>query len=166
MTVACVLAALALASTASANQATTIIEKCLHGEPFGGYSQSAYRQALKAMPTEAIEYSPCENLIRKAEEAAAGGGGSGGAAGAAAPNTPLPLSPAEQRAVKSAHSGGSTAVQIGGEPIHPGVVHANIASAVNTLPRSLLAVLAFLLAGALALVAGEVYKRVRASRDG
>ncbi len=68
------LAMLGLASTAMANQAQTILEKCGHSEPFSGYSQKAYREALKQMTTTGIEYGECESLIRKAEEAAAGGG--------------------------------------------------------------------------------------------
>jgi hypothetical protein len=156
-------ALLVCAPPAQASEAQAIIEKCGHGESFGGYSQSAYREALKDMPTEVREYSPCENLIRKAELAAAGGGG---AAAVGASNVALPLTPSEQRAVQSAHRNGSAPVQVDGETIRPGVVHADIASVVNTLPGSLLAVLSFMLAGALVLAAGEVRKRVRARRDG
>jgi hypothetical protein len=159
------IALLAGAPAAQANEAQTIIEKCTHGEPFGGYSQNAYREALKQMPTEVIEYSPCVNLIRKAELAAAGGG-AGPATGAASSNVALPLTPSEQRAVQSAHHSGASPVRVGGVPIRPGVVHADIASAVNALPHSLFAVLALMLAGALVLAVGEVHKRVRARRDG
>jgi hypothetical protein len=158
-------ALLAGASSAWASEAHTIIEKCGHGEPFSGYSQNAYRQALKQLPTEVSEYTDCPNLIRKAELAAAGGG-AGSATGAASSNVALPLTPSEQRAVQSAHSNGSAPVQVGSKPIRPGVVHADIASAVNTLPHSLFAVLAFLLAGALLLAVGEVRKRVSARRHG
>jgi hypothetical protein len=153
------------APSAQASEAQKIIEKCGHKEPFGGYRQSAYREALKQLPTEVSEYTDCENLIRKDELAAAGGGGGAGAPGVSA-SVLLPLTPSEQRAVQSAHRNGSTPVRVGNEPIRPGVVHANIASAVNTLPHSLFAVLALMLAGALLLVVGEVRKRVRARRDG
>jgi hypothetical protein len=163
------LAAIALligAPAAQAGEAQTVLEKCEHGEPFGGYTQNAYREALKHMPTEVIEYTDCANLIRK-DELAAAGGGAGPAASGASSNVALPLSPAEQRAVQSAHHGGGSApVQVGSVPVRPGVVHTDIASAVNTLPHSLFAVLAFLLAGALVLVVGEVGKRVRAGRHG
>lgn len=159
------LALLAGATSAQAGEASAIVEKCAHGQPIGGYSQSAYRQALKQLPTIAIEYSECANEIRKAELAAAGGG-AGVTSASSAPNVPLALTPTERHAVQSAHRNGAAPVQVGSEPIRPGVVHANIASAVNTLPHSLFAVLAFLLAGALALTIGEVGKRVRARRDG
>ena len=157
------LALLAGAPAARASESQTIIEKCGHGEPLGGYTQNAYREALKHMPTEVSEYTDCANQIRKAELAAAGGGGGAPASGVA-PNVALPLTPSEQRAVQSAHHNGSAPVQVGHEPIQPGVVHADIASAVNTLPRSLFAVLAFLIAGALLVAVGEVGKRVRARR--
>jgi hypothetical protein len=159
------LALLSFASSALANQAQRIIEKCGHGEPFSGYSQGAYREALKQMTTTGIEYGECENLIRKAEEAGAGGG-AGATAGTPSSNLALPLTPAERHAVQSAHRSGSAPVQVGSEPVRPGVVHADIASAVNTLPHSLFAVLAFLLVGALLLAAGEVRKRVSSRRDG
>ena len=155
------LALLSFASTAAANQAQRILEKCGHNEPFSGYSQKAYREALKQMSTTGIEYGECESLIRKAEEAAAGGG-TGATTGTPSAGVATPLTPAEQHAVQRAHRDGSTPVQVGGEPVRPGVVHADIASAVNTLPHSLFAVLAFMLAGALALTIGEVRKRVRA----
>jgi hypothetical protein len=152
------------AAAVQASQAQTIIEKCGHGEPIGGFTQNAYREALNHMPTEVSEYTDCPNQIRKAELAAAGGGASAPASGTS-PNVALPLSPAEQRAVQSAHSKGPAPVRIGNEPIQPGVVHADIASAVSTLPRSLLAVLAVLVVGAVTLAVGEVRERVRTRRD-
>lgn len=157
------LVALALAIAAPAalgDVGQTIVNKCGKGEPFGGYTQAQYKEALKDMATGTSEYSNCENEIRKAELAAAGGG-TGGAVGTAAAHSAIALSPAEQKAVQKAHKQGSAPVQVGNEPIRPGVVHANIASAVNNLPDSLFALLALLLAAAAVLVAGEVRKRVR-----
>lgn len=158
------LAMLVLASTAAANQAQTILEKCGHHEPFSGYGQKAYREALKQMTTTGSQYSACEEEIRKAEEAAAGGG-TGAAAGTPSANVASPLTPAERHAVQSAHRNGSTPVQVGSVPVRPGVVHADIASAVNTLPHSLFAMLAFIAAGALLFAIEEVRKRVRSRRD-
>jgi hypothetical protein len=162
--VALALLAFAFASAANANEAQTILEKCGHHEPFSGYSQKAYREALKQMTTTGSQYSECENEIRKAEEAAAGGG-SGTAAGTPSASVASPLTPAEQHAVQSAHRNGSTPVQVGSVPVRPGVVHADIASAVSTLPHSLFAVLALMAAGAVVLAIGEVRKRVRSGRD-
>jgi hypothetical protein len=149
----------------SANVGNKIIEKCMNGEPFSGYTPADYRQALKQMETGSLEYSECGALIRKAELASAGGG-TGTSAGTAASKVALPLTPAEQKALQKARaSQGSPPVKVGNEPIVPGVVHANIASAVNTLPHSLFALLAFLLAGTLVLAVGEVRKRVNARRN-
>jgi hypothetical protein len=158
--------ALAIAApVAIGNVGQTIVDKCGKGEPFGGYTQSQYKEALKDMATGTSEYSNCENEIRKAELAAAGGG-TGSAAGTAASHTAITLSAAERKAVQGAHKRGSAPVQVGDEPIRPGVVHADVASAVNNLPHSLFALLALLLAAAAVLVAGEVRKRVRArNRD-
>ncbi len=152
------------ASTAQASEATKIIERCAHGESIQGFKPSAYREALKQLPTEIIEYlDPCVNQIRKAALASAGGS-SGGPTGGSS-NTPIPLTPAESKAVQSAHKG-APAVPIGNAPIRPGVVHADIASAINKLPHSLFAMLAFLIACALVLIGGEARKRVSARRNG
>jgi hypothetical protein len=157
-------ALLVTASPAQASEATKIIERCVHGESIQGFKPSAYRQALEHMPTIVAEYNdPCVNMIRKAELAAAGGGGGEGGEGGPS-NTPIPLTPAESRAVESAHRHGATPVPVGGSQIRPGVVHADIASAVNKLPHSLFAMLAFLIASALVLLGGEARKRVRARR--
>jgi hypothetical protein len=153
-------------SPAAAGEVQKIIEKCEHAESLGGYSQKAYREALKKLPTEVSEYSECANLIRKAELAAAGGGGGGATVPGASPTVALPLTPTERRAVQRAHHHGSAPVQVAGEPIRPGVVHADISSAVSTLPDSLFAVLALMLACAVALMGREVVKRVRTRHDG
>ncbi len=160
---------LAPASPASADAGANIIERCTHGQPLSGFSQQAYRQALAEMPAEVNEYSECAAQIRKAELAAAGRGGSasnpgGGSAPAAAI---APPSPAEQQTLQAAHtSAGAAPVNVGGQPVVPGVVHANIASAVSSLPTPLLAVLALLLAGAVALLARAIQGRVRLRREG
>lgn len=155
------------ASSASAGAGSKIVEKCAQGQPFGGYNQNAYREALKHLPTEVSEYSDCANLIRKAELAAVGGGGPSPATETSAPNVPLALTAPEQRALQRAHhSAGSKPVQVGSKPIEPGVVQANISSAVNKLPHSLFAVLALMLVGALGLGGREVYQRVNARRNG
>jgi hypothetical protein len=50
---------------------------------------------------------------------------------------------------------------VGNQIIRPGVVHADIASALSSLPNPLLAILAFLLACALTLAGGTLRNRVR-----
>jgi hypothetical protein len=156
-----VLALLAVTPAARADVGETIIQRCTHGQSLAGFSQSAYRQALKELSADAEEYTDCSALIRAAQLAAAGGTGGGGAALA----VPIAATPAEQRAlVRAAHVGGAP-VKVGAQVIHPGVVHANIASALSTLPTPLLAVTAFLLACLIALAGGALRNRIRARRS-
>ena len=146
------------AAAANADIGMQIIERCTHGKSLGGFSQQAYRRALQEMPTEVEEYSDCGNLIRRAQLAAAGGrGGSGGGPAAVA----TPLSPSERRSLSRVPKTGATPLRVGGQLVHPGVVHA---SALSSLPAPLLAILAFLLACALALGGRTVRNGVRAHR--
>lgn len=160
---------LTLIPPALASEGSTIIEHCAQGRSLGGFSQNGYREALKQLATGTIEYSPCATLIRKAELAAtlggaSGAGNNGGELAGATSNTPIPLTPAEQQAVLSAHKHGSTPVLVDGKTIKPGVVHANLASTASTLPTSLLAVLAMAIGGTLLFALGETLKRARARR--
>ena len=101
-------------------------------------------------------------MIRQAQLAAAGGGSSGSSGAEAL--TPVAATPAEQRSISRAARAGSAPVRLGGQVVNPGVVHADIASALSSLPSPLLAILAFLLA-CLALVAGgAVRNRFRGRR--
>jgi hypothetical protein len=157
------LALLSIVAPADADVGASIIERCTHGQSLSGFSQQAYRRALQELPTEVEEYSDCANLIRKAQLAAAGGQGGGGAGGGGAGG--IPLTPAERGALAHASKAGGVPVQVGGQAVRPGVVHADIASALSSLPTPLLATLAFLLACA-ALVAGRSFRnRVRTHRS-
>jgi hypothetical protein len=153
-----------LTATASADIGTKIIERCTHGKSISGYSQQAYRRALQELPTEVEEYSDCANLIRRAQLALVGGGL--GSAGAAPPPPPTPLSASERNALNEVPKTGAGPLRVGGHVVHPGVVHANISSAFSSLPDSLLALLAFLLACAAALGGRAIRKAVRAHRAG
>jgi hypothetical protein len=144
---AAVLVALSAAAPASAGPTTKILETCAEGRIPSGYSQPAYNKALRQMPPELSEYSDCSDLIHKAQLAAATGGGAGGPGGDASPASAVtPPTPAERRTLEHVSHFGNAPVQVGDEPISPGVVHVNIASALSTLPTPLLALLAFLLA--------------------
>ena len=164
-------ALLVLASPPAARAAVgaTIIERCTHGQSLGGFSQQDYRRALQELPTEVEEYSECGNLIRRAQLAAAGGAGGLGAGAGAGPGSgapvPLPLTPAERSALRHIAQTGSAPQLVGNEVVSPGVVHASVASAVSTLPNSLLALLAFLLACALVLAGRALRNRVHARRS-
>ena len=157
------LAALALmlvfTAQAGADVGATIIERCTHHQSLSGFSQQDYSKALRELPTEVEEYSDCGSLIRRAQLASASGG-----PGSAGATVATPLTPAERstlsRALKAA-----TPVRVGGQVVSPGVVNANIASALSSLPGPLLALLAFLLACALVLAGGAIRNRVRARRS-
>jgi hypothetical protein len=155
-------ALLSPASPAGASAVTTIVERCVSGQPLSGFSQQEYREALANLPTEVEEYSNCANLIRHAELAAAGGGS--GAESASAAAAPVPLTPTERTALNSVPKVGVAPIQVGNQVVRPGVIHADIASAVNTLPSPLLAILAFLFVCALLLAGRAIGNRVRARR--
>jgi hypothetical protein len=160
---------LGVAPPAGANSTSKILEACGEGRVPSGYSQQAYNQALKQMPPYLSEYSDCADLIHKAQLASARGGpgagpggpGEAGGSGSAAVAAPTP---AERHTLESVPHSGSTAVQVGGEAIHPGVVHADIASAFSTLPTPLFALLAFLLTCALLILGATIRNHVRARR--
>lgn len=160
-----VLALLGAASSAGASEASEIVHRCTHGESLSGFSQKAYRKALRELTSVAHEYSDCEELIHKAQLASAGrhGGGLGGPSGPGGGSTPLALSPGEQRAVQSAHRGPAP-VALGNKLVTPGAMHVNLSSALNSLPTPLLTMLAFLLAAAATLAGGDLRNRVRARR--
>ncbi len=145
---------------AGADVGETIILRCTHGESLSGFSQSAYRKALKELSADAEEYTNCASLIRQAQLAAAGGGtGSAGETAAA-----LPTSPAEQRSIAQAAHIGAAPVGLGGQIVHPGVVHTDIASALSSLPAPLLATIAFILASLIVFGAGALRNRFRGRR--
>jgi hypothetical protein len=156
--------ALASAPAALADVGETIIQRCTHGQSLSGFPPRAYARALKELSADAEEYTDCASLIRQAQLAAAshrGGGGSAEAPGAVA----TAATPLEQRSIAHAAKAGSEPVRLDGAVVNPGVVHASIASALSTLPAPLLAILALMLAGLLALAVGAVRKRVRAGRS-
>jgi hypothetical protein len=154
------------ASVAMADTGTKIIERCTHGQSLSGFSQKDYRRALAELPTEVEEYSDCANLIRHAQLAAAGGGGAGGGSAGGGSPLPTPISPAEQSSLAGASKASSGPLRIGGASVQPGVIDANVSSAFSSLPASLLAVLAFLLACAAALSGRSIQKAISDHRTG
>lgn len=159
---------LVIATPARADVGEKIIIKCTHAESLSGFTQKDYEKALKELETSSEEYTGCANLIHRAQLAAAGsrggstgGGGGGGSTGGGIATATAPATPTERKDLNSAAQSGSAPLRVGNQIIHPGVVHADIASAFSSLPNSLLAILAFLLACALALAGGVLHNRVR-----
>ena len=160
------------AASARADIGEKIIIRCTHAESLSGFTQKDYEKALKELETSSEEYTGCANLIHQAQLAAAGarggsaGGGPGSTGGGVATAT-APATPTERKDLNhAASSGGGVPLQVGDQVIRPGVVHANIASAFSSLPNSLLAILAFLFACALALAGGVLRNRVRDRHNG
>ncbi|HST56527.1 MAG TPA: hypothetical protein VLJ42_11645 [Solirubrobacteraceae bacterium] len=171
------LSALWLPAPASADVTSTIISQCAHGQTPSGFSQAAYRKALQKLPTEVGEYSDCVKLIHRAQIATATGASSRsstsgasalpGTAGADTSGAALstPITSVERTALSRAHRGGSAPVQVDGAVVHPGVVHADIASAFSSLPTPLLVILLLLLVSALLLGGAILRNRVRTRRN-
>lgn len=154
---------MSFAGPARADVGEEIIRRCTHGESLSGFSQAAYRQALKELSAGTEEYSNCAQLIRQAQLAAAGagrGGGSGGSSATPGASSATPT-PAERQAITHASSAGAAPLQVGAQTIHPGVVHADIASALSSLPTPLLATVAFLTICLLAAAGAGIRNRIR-----
>ena len=141
----------------------TIILRCTHNQSLAGFSQAAYRKALKELSADAEEYSPCAGIIRQAQLAAAVGARGGGSP-VSESATPLAASPSVARSLRSAAHTGSAPVAVGGSVVHPGVVHADVASALSSLPTPLLATLAVLLACLLGVAGNALRSRIRGRR--
>jgi hypothetical protein len=161
-----VLLALLLAATpASADEGHKIIRLCAEGKSLSGFPPSAYSQALKEISATTEEYSECGQLIRQAQAAAASSKHGSGAPVATPLAGPVQATPAEQRSIALAASSGSAPVNLGTGEVHPGVVHANVASALSTLPTPVLVLLAFLLACLAAYCVSLARKRIRGERS-
>ena len=135
--VALLIAARARASPpAHADVGEQIILRCTHGQSLSGFSQSAYRQALKELSADTEEYSACGQQIRQAQLAAAAGGrGSGGGAGRSAPHRSRspPRPPTARDRARPASAAPDRSSWAARSSI-PGVVHADVASALSSLP--------------------------------
>jgi hypothetical protein len=150
-----------IAPPAEANVGETIIQRCTHGQSLSGFSQQAYSEALKDLTADAREYTECGSLIRQAQLAAASGRGSGGGAAV----TPIAPTPAEQRAIAHARQSGPLPILVGSSVVHPGVIHADVASAFSSLPTPLLATVIFLIACLLLVAGGVARNHIRVRRS-
>jgi hypothetical protein len=152
---------LSASPAAQADVGQKIIRLCAQGKSLAGFPPGDYAKALKEISATTEEYSECGQLIRAAQQAAASGKGSGSSGGGSGLPQAVTVTPAEQRSIAGAAKSGSAPVSLGGQVIHPGVVHANIASAFSTLPAPLLALLGFVLVCLLALAARPLRDRIR-----
>jgi hypothetical protein len=158
---AAAVALLWIAPPAGADVGETIIQRCTHGQSLAGFTPAQYRRALQELGADAEEYTDCAALIRQAELGAAG---SRGSAEAPAGVAPIAATAAEQQSIRHAARAAS-GVPVGNQLIRPGVVHADIASAVSSLPAPLMAIIAFLLASLTLVTGGALRNRIRARRS-
>jgi hypothetical protein len=156
--------AMSAAPAAQADVGSQIITRCLNNQSLAGFPQSAYSKALQELSATAEEYSDCAALIRQAQRAASGRSGLAAGGASAAPLAVIAATPTERRAIARAAKTAEPVSLGDGEVVHPGVVHANIASAFSTLPTPLLAVLALMLAGLLVLGGTLLRNRARGKR--
>lgn len=156
---------MAAAAPASADDTGhKIIRLCAEGKSLAGFPPSAYAKALKEISPTTEEYSECGQLIRQAQAAAASGKPTSGASSGAGLSAPVQATPAEQQSIANAAHSGSAPVEVGDSAVHPGVVHADVASAFSTLPTPVLVLLAFLLACLVVVGGGFARKRMRGGR--
>jgi hypothetical protein len=166
-TLAAALTLLALTGVAPAQAdiGETIILRCTHRESLSGFTQAQYRKALRELGADAEEYSDCSSLIRRAQVAAAshhgGSGGSGSSGAAEAASTPIEATPEETQALANASRVRPGALAVGDRSVRPGVIHA---ASVSSMPKPLLATIAFMLAGLLALGARGLRNIIRDGR--
>lgn len=167
--IVCLLAAALALGGAAPSQADVgqkIIRLCAEGKSLSGFPPSDYAKALKEISATTEEYSDCGQLIRQAQLAASSGRAAPSIAGIGGVPQSIAATPAEQRALEAAAGSAPPPVQLEGQSVRPGVVHADIASALSSLPTPVLALLAFLLALLLVLGGGVLRKRIRERRAG
>jgi peptidoglycan DL-endopeptidase CwlO len=187
--VAAAMVALTCSASANASVANHILELCTEGKSIAGFTEKQYREALEQIEIQNIEYSECPEVIYEAERESAsspqhhgssepgsktgggGGGGSGGGesgGGGSSGEAPFEPTAEEQHAIEQAQVRSPGPIAVGGsgaEPIHPGVVHANVDSALNSLPTPLLAVLAALLALIVSVTGIEAQRRMKLAEE-
>lgn len=171
--VACLLAVLVGAPAALADSTRTkILQECQDGRLTGDYTSRQIRDALNNIPDDIDQYSDCRDVLRNALLNQAGnsgnnggggggtggggggigGGGTGGDSGGGQPLTPS--TDADRQAIDQAATGGGQPLQIAGRDVTPGEGDVR-----NSLPTTLLVVLALLAVAAAAALAPFARRR-------
>lgn len=164
---ALVLALLASASPAAATNYHDAIRDCFDdGQLEGHYTRHVLQQALSHLPADQVEYSDCNDVLRRAITASGTRGG-GGSASPSIPGNPQLATPSGAQAAspqdlgnlnsQTSHPGanGPPRVDLSGSPITPAAAHFDS----NKLPSSLLASLIAL--GVVSAIAGLLVIRRR-----
>jgi hypothetical protein len=172
---ACLLAVLLGAPAAFADSTRTkILQECQDGRLTGSYTSAQIRDALEHIPDDVDQYSDCRDVLRRALLSQAsnsgnndgnnnGGGGGGAGASGGGPTAggsggePLtPSTDADRKALDEAAGSGGQPIQIAGRNVTPG--EGNLR---NSLPTTLLVVLALLAVAAVAALAPPVKRHAQ-----
>ncbi len=169
--VACLLAVLVGAPAALADSTRTkILQECQDGRLTGDYTSRQIRDALNNIPDDIDQYSDCRDVLRNAllnqagnsgNNGGNGGGGGGGTGGGGdggdAGGQPLtPSTDADRKALDQAATGGGQPLQIAGRNVTPGEGDLR-----NSLPTTLIVVLALLAVAATAAIVPFVRRHTR-----
>jgi hypothetical protein len=145
----------------------------------GTYSQKDYREALRNLSDDQLQYTDCEAIIRAAQLAGAraeAGGGKSSAPGvdaliAGAGGDPLASATPQERAaveqaVKQAESSGGTPLNVGGTLVSPSSLGSGrtVAGTASDLPTPLLIALIVAALAAFGALVSQIADRVRAAR--
>lgn len=159
------IAALLLVPATAAASGADVIADCVAGDGrlSRTFTQAEYKAALRDLPADADQYSPCRDAIRAAARGAgiSGPGSSPGSAptagsswgGAPIPGVPPgvdPLqtaTPEETTKIAAASKTGDAALNLDGRPVDPDTLGSSLIGSPFDLPAPLLAVLAAALAG-------------------
>jgi hypothetical protein len=169
--VACLLAVLVGAPAALAEGTRTkILQECQDGRLTGTYTSAQIRDALEHIPDDVDQYSDCRDVLRRAllsqtsssgHDDNGGGGGTGGTGGGGGTGgtggEPLtPSTDADRKALDAAAGSGGQPIQIAGRNVKPGEGDLR-----NSLPTTLLVVLALLAVAAVAAIAPYVRRHTQ-----
>jgi hypothetical protein len=167
---ACLLAILVCAPAALAvSTRTKILQECQDGRLTGTYTSRQIRDALNNIPDDIDQYSDCRDVLRRAllnqagnsgnnDGGGVGGGGIGGGPGdSVGSGQPLtPSTDADRKALDDAAASGGRPLQIAGRNVTPGEGDLR-----NSLPTTLIVVLALLAAAAVAAIGPYVRRQAR-----
>jgi len=169
-------------SVAHASYQELIKDACRDSKVNGTYSQKDYRDALANLPSDALQYTDCRDVLLAAQRAAAaaqgGGGSTGGGSGGASAFVPAsggdPLAtatPAERaavtQAVQQAARQSSAPVTVGGKVLEPSSLGAGrpVSASISDLPTPLLIALGLLSVAVLVAIGLLIVPRARARRQ-
>ncbi len=171
------LLSLLVPSVAHAGYKDLLKDACRDSKVNGTYSQKDYRDALANLPSDALQYTDCRDVLLAAQRAAAAAQGGGGSSSGstfvpAAGGDPLATAtPAERaavtQAVQQAAKQSQAPVIVGGKVLEPSSLGAGrpVSASISDLPTSLLIALGLLSVAVLVAIAVLILPRVRARRQ-